>query len=58
MDVDRKRLLTVAVVLFALFFVVTKPVEAATIIRETASTTARLAGNVAEAFSTFLSTLF
>ncbi|MDP9407861.1 MAG: hypothetical protein M3P95_08345 [Actinomycetota bacterium] len=53
-----KRLLTLALLAFALFFIVTQPVEAATILREGAQGTARVATGVAQAFSTFLSTLF
>jgi cell shape-determining protein MreC len=55
---DRKRLLTLAVIGFAVFFIVTKPVEAATILRQGAEGTARIASGAAEAFSTFLTTLF
>ena len=55
---ERKRLLTLAVIASAVFFIVTKPVEAATILRQGAEGTARLASGAAEAFATFLSTLF
>ena len=53
-----KRLLTIALLAFALFFIVTQPVEAATILREGAEGAARIAETTFDAFSTFLSTLF
>lgn len=55
---DRKRLLLLALLAFAVFFIVTQPVEAAVILREGAQGTARVASGAAEAFATFLSTLF
>jgi hypothetical protein len=55
---NRKRLLTLAVIGFAVFFIITRPVEAATVLRETAQGTAEVATTAAEAFSTFLTTLF
>lgn len=53
-----RRLLTIALLAFAVFFVVTQPVEAATILREGAQGVARIAQAAFESFSTFLSTLF
>ena len=55
---DRKRLLLLALLAFAVFFIVTQPVEAAVILREGAQGTARVASGAAESFATFLSTLF
>lgn len=53
-----KRLAWLALLALALFFIVTQPVEAATITREVAEGTARAATGIAEALTTFLTTLF
>lgn len=44
--------------IFAIFFIFTQPVEAATMLRSAFEGLARLASAGAEAFATFISTLF
>ena len=53
-----RRLVVFALVAFALFFIITQPVAAAEMVRAVAEATVRFAVEVAQAFSTFLSTLF
>lgn len=53
-----KKVLGVLLLLFAVFFIFTQPVEAANLLRSTFEALARLASAGAEAFSTFIRTLF
>jgi hypothetical protein len=53
----RRRIITFAIVAFALWFMFTQPVEAATLLRSGFDTAGRLLGGAANALSTFLNTL-
>jgi hypothetical protein len=56
--VKGRRWLGALLLVFALFFIFTQPVEAATMVRTAFDAAVRLASAAAEAFSTFLRTLF
>jgi hypothetical protein len=53
----RRRLLWIAVVGFALYFILTSPVEAAGLVRSSVQTAGGLLGGLADSLSTFLSSL-
>jgi hypothetical protein len=58
MPVNWKKLISIALVIFALYFMVRSPVESATFVRHVAYTVGDVANAAATSLSTFLGTLF